>query len=325
MIQAKNLNKIYKIKMKKHIWNRSEIQYKEAVHDISMDIEKGKIVGLLGVNGAGKTTTIKMLSTMISPSSGTIHVDDIDAVKFPFHAKKIINLITGGERNIYWRLSARENLEYFGSLYGLTKTELKKRIDYCLSIVNLTKNADIPVEKYSKGMKQRLQIARGLINNPSYIFLDEPTLGIDILMAKELREYIKRITVEENKGVLLTTHYIAEADELCNYIYVINNGKIVSEGTANDLKKLYTSNYCLNFIFDCYNKSLFDDIAKLENIIKIELNPELHSIKLISKENLIKKIIQLSSNYKCNINQIKTEDSLEASLMQILKVGNSHA
>lgn len=150
-----------------------------------------------------------------------------------------INVISGGERNLYWRLTATENLQYFGSLYGLSGKELSERIRALLELVGITEAADTPVERYSKGMKQRLQIARGLINDPEYIFLDEPTLGLDIVIAKEIRKVVSELAEKENKGVLLTTHYISEAEELCDYIYVLDKGEIIAEGTKESLKELF--------------------------------------------------------------------------------------
>lgn len=150
-------------------------------------------------------------------------------------------MISGGERNLYWRLTAKENLRYFGSLYGLSGTELSEKIAYLLKIVGLEDAADIPVERYSKGMKQRLQIARGLINDPEYLFMDEPTLGLDIMIAKEIRELVLELAKKEKKGILLTTHYIQEAEELCDYIYVLDKGEIIAQGTKEELKELFVN------------------------------------------------------------------------------------
>ena len=225
MIKAEHLSKTYLIKEKKHIFGKKEERKVPAVRDISLEIPKGNITGILGINGAGKTTTIRMLSSLIAPASGTLTMDGVDAVKHHLWVKERINIISGGERNLYWRLTARENLRYFGSLYGIDRKELEKRIRELLKTVGLEEAADIPVERYSKGMKQRLQIARGLINEPEYLFLDEPTLGLDILIAKEIRELILTLAKERQKGILLTTHYISEAEELCDYIYVLDRAR----------------------------------------------------------------------------------------------------
>lgn len=237
-IQAEHLVKDYTVKESAGLFRAKRKRTVHAVQDISIKIPRGKITGVLGINGAGKTTTIRMLASMIAPTSGTLVMDGRDAVKDHMWVKERINVISGGERNLYWRLTARENLKYFGSLYGLSGEILRERIERLLALVELEEAADTPVERYSKGMKQRLQIARGLINNPEYIFLDEPTLGLDIVIAKEIRALVAELARQENKGVLLTTHYISEAEELCDYIYVLDKGRIIAEGTKEQLKEL---------------------------------------------------------------------------------------
>lgn len=239
MIQAEHLSKTYVLKEKSHLFGKKKVRQISAVRDISLEIQKGKITGVLGINGAGKTTTIRMLASLTTPTSGSLTMDGVDAVKNHLWVKERINMISGGERNLYWRLTAQENLRYFGSLYGIGKKELEERIGELLKTVGLEEAKDIPVERYSKGMKQRLQIARGLINEPEYLFLDEPTLGLDILIAKEIRELIHSLAKERGKGILLTTHYISEAEELCDYIYVLDQGQIIARGTKEELKEIF--------------------------------------------------------------------------------------
>lgn len=237
-IEARNLVKNYVIREKVGLFKPKKEKIIHAVKDISIEIPRGKIVGVLGINGAGKTTTIRMLASLLIPSQGTITMNGVDIVENHLWAKKQINLISGGERNLYWRLTAKENLEYFGCLYGLDKATLERRIEELLQLVELVEVADVPVERYSKGMKQRLQIARGLINDPDYIFLDEPTLGLDVVIAKEIRKLIADLADKQQKGILLTTHYISEAEELCDYIYVMDKGEIIAQGTKEELREL---------------------------------------------------------------------------------------
>ena len=236
MLVASKVSKSYYIKEKKNFFCKKRKE-KEVLKDISIQIEKGKIVGILGENGAGKTTLIKILSTLLTSSNGSVKIDNECISADIKKTRGRINMITGGERNIYWRLSAYENLKYFASLYGIKSKYSEVRIEKLLKNVNLWEQKNIPVEQLSKGMKQRLQIAKGLINNPEYIFLDEPTLGLDVSISKYLRNYIKKIAKEEDKGILLTTHYIKEAEELCDYIYILDKGKIVVEGTKEDIFK----------------------------------------------------------------------------------------
>lgn len=292
---------------------------KEVIKGINIQVPKGKIVGLLGTNGAGKTTTIRMLSTLLTPTSGSITIDGVDINSDEKSSKEKINVISGGERNIYWRLTGRENLEYFGSLYGIEKKKLDNRIKECLTIVKLLDVADIPVEKYSKGMKQRLQIAKGLINNPDYILLDEPTLGLDIVIAKELRHYILRLAKELNKGILLTTHYLKEVEELCDYIYLLDNGIILKEGTTDELISSIIPEKTIKVTFEDNAKNNVDSVI---NSLKftIDFNWENEDTLIIkSKDNIIQEFISLCNEqgdiFFNSINIV--EPSLEDSLMEI--------
>ncbi|HYE82273.1 MAG TPA: ABC transporter ATP-binding protein [Clostridia bacterium] len=244
MLIAENLGKTYETKDWSGFLRRKCTQV-EAVKDVSLEMQKGQIIGLLGINGAGKTTTIKMLSTLLQPTKGRIDVDGLDGVKDAMKVKKRINMITGGERMIYWRLTARENLWYYGQLYGIENRLLEARIQKLLSMVGLSDKQDIPVERFSKGMKQRLQIARGLINNPGYIFMDEPTLGLDAAIARELREYVKDLARNDGKAILLTTHYIQEVEELCEYVYVMDKGAVIVQGTPKELALMGIENKVL--------------------------------------------------------------------------------
>lgn len=206
-----------------------------AVNGISFYVERGEIFGLLGQNGAGKTTTIKMLTTLLAPTSGVCKVLDFDSFGQEKHIRQRINFIFGGETGVYRRLSARDNLRYFGNLYLLDRNVCESRIKRILELVDLTDRADDLVETYSKGMIQRLQIARGLINDPEILFMDEPTVGLDPLGARMLREIIRKLR-EDGRTVLLTTHYLAEADELCDRLVIMNNGHVVAQGTPAALK-----------------------------------------------------------------------------------------
>ncbi|WP_379126743.1 ABC transporter ATP-binding protein [Paenibacillus sp. sgz500958] len=226
MIEMKDVTKIYESKHKTG-WLRSEKKSLTAVNALSMNIAPGEIVGLLGLNGAGKTTTIRMLSTLLDPTSGSIEVDGMSMATNRQAIQQKVNMIAGGERMLYWRLTGRENLQYFGRLYGLSTARLEQESSRLLEEVGLSEAADQPVEQYSKGMKQRLQIARGLINDPHYLFLDEPTLGLDAPIARQLRGTVRKLAEEQGKGILLTSHYLQEVEELCDRVYVLNKGELL--------------------------------------------------------------------------------------------------
>ncbi len=208
----------------------------EAVRGIDFAVGEGELFGLLGPNGAGKTTTIKMLITLLIPTAGVARVLGRDVVKDAHEVRKRIGYVFGGERGVYERLSGYDNLRYFAELYGVPPREQKPRIQELLELVGLAGREHERAEGYSRGMKQRLHVARGLLHDPDVLFLDEPTIGLDPVGAREVRATIASLTAA-GKTVLLTTHYMFEADALCDRIAVISQGSIVAEGTPTDLKR----------------------------------------------------------------------------------------
>lgn len=209
----------------------------KALNDVSIGIRKGELFGLLGPNGAGKTTLIKILCTLLLPSSGSAHVRGHDVVKEADHVRKIINMVTGGETPGYGILTVAENLWFFSQLYGIKGDVAKRRVKELLEIVGLSDEAGTRMNRLSSGMKQRLNVARGFINDPEVLFLDEPTLGLDVLSAKHIRGYVRNwVNKQPEKTVLLTTHYMAEADELCDRVGIIHEGRIVACDRPSSLK-----------------------------------------------------------------------------------------
>src|SRR3954471_17830061 len=207
----------------------------EAVRGITFEIGAGELFGLLGPNGAGKTTTIKMLITLLLPTSGSARVLGHDVVRDAREVRRRIGYVFGGERGLYERLSALDNLRYFAELYGVSGREQKRRIAEVLELVGLAGRDQERVEGYSRGMRQRLHVARGILHDPPVVFLDEPTIGVDPVGSRELRSTIGGL-VQAGKTVLLTTHYMFEADTLCDHVAVIANGRIVGAGTPRELK-----------------------------------------------------------------------------------------
>jgi ABC-2 type transport system ATP-binding protein len=191
---------------------------------------------LLGPNGAGKTTTVKMLTTLLIPSFGAARVGGFDVVKQENEVRKRIGFIFGGERGLYWRLSGDDNLRYFASLYGVEPEVSKKRIPYLMEMVGLKGRGNERVGGYSRGMKQRLHVARTLLHDPDILFLDEPTIGLDPVGAREFRNVILDLQAQK-KTILLTTHYMFEADALSDRIAIINKGRVIALDTPGGLKK----------------------------------------------------------------------------------------
>jgi ABC-2 type transport system ATP-binding protein len=206
-----------------------------AVDGVSLQIERGEIFGLLGPNGAGKSTTIRMLCTLLEPTSGTATVNGYDVVKQSNQVRQSLGTVLAGERSIYWKLSGRENLEYFAALNHIPPAVARKRVDELIERMELKERANELVEKYSTGMRQRIAISRALLARPPILLLDEPTLGLDPQAARNLRELILQLKAEGHT-ILLTTHYMEEADQLSDRIGIIDTGKIIALDTPEQLK-----------------------------------------------------------------------------------------
>ena len=207
----------------------------EALRGVSFTVEPGELFGLLGPNGAGKTTTIKILTTLLLPSSGSARVLGYDVARQAKEIRGRIGYVFGGDRGLYDRLSAYDNLRYFADLYRVPGSVRKQRIESSLELVGLKGREGERVETYSRGMRQRLHIARGVLHDPEILFLDEPTIGLDPVGARELRDMIDGLR-QAGKTILLTTHYMFEADVLCDRIAIIADGAFVATGTPSDLK-----------------------------------------------------------------------------------------
>lgn len=207
-----------------------------AVDHIQFTVKEGEIFGFLGPNGAGKTTTIKMLTTLLYPTEGSASIAGFDILKQRAEVRENIGIVFQ-EPALDTELTGRENLDFHARMYGLPQDMRKKRIVEVLTLVDLLDKKDVLVKNYSGGMKRRLEIARGLMHSPKVLFLDEPTLGLDAQTRRAIWEYIKQLNKDENTTIFLTTHYMDEADFLCNHIGIIDQGKILVMNTVDVLKK----------------------------------------------------------------------------------------
>jgi ABC-2 type transport system ATP-binding protein len=239
-VETRDLVKVFE-RGRRTIWQRLRREPDKrdrfrAVDGIDLLVEPGEIFGILGPNGAGKTTTMKMLATLLIPTSGTIRVLGIDPLERPREVRARLGAMLSGERSLYWKLTGRENLEYFAALYHVPPAETKARIADVLEAVKLADRAEDYVERYSTGMRQRLALARALLPDPPLVVLDEPTVGLDPQSSRDLRDRVRDLR-SQGRTVLLTTHYMEEADQLCDRIAIVDHGRIVALDTPTALKR----------------------------------------------------------------------------------------
>ncbi len=210
-----------------------------AVRNVNLEIGDGELFGLLGPNGAGKTTLIKMLCTLILPTAGTAFCYGRDVVKEEQDVKKMIGLVNAEERSFYWRLTGRQNLEFYAALYRMPAHEARGRIEDLLSLVGLSADADRRFQTYSTGMRQKLAIARGLLNSPRILFVDEPTRGLDPLSAAAVRELLRSKVAGAARTTILATHHMGEAEQLCDRVAIMDRGRIVAVGAIPELRTVF--------------------------------------------------------------------------------------
>ena len=278
-------------------------------------IEQGKIFSLLGPNGAGKTTTIKILATLLIPDSGQALVKGFDVAKDDLAVRKVMTAVLPGERTLFWKLTVRENLHYFGSLYGLSRRFLKGQIDGLLQFFGIEEKRDVLVEKLSTGERQKVVLSRALLPDPEVVLLDEPTLGLDPVAAIALRKLIKRIA-GRGKTILLTTHYMYEADELSDMVAVINNGKIACLDTPARLKQSLAAKRIIRMQVDAWEHGLnkyFRDRFEVKSIETSQKDDNFQvQIKCGSNGFSLKEISDFLSGHGISANNISfDEPSLE--------------
>jgi len=247
MIQVEGLTKIF------HDKKRGKIV---AVNNLQFNCQKGQVFGLLGPNGAGKTTTLRILATMILPTKGEIMVNGLDVVRHAAKVRRQIGFLSS-ETGLYDRFTPRETILFFGRINGMEDKIIKKRTAEIFHNLDMENFQDVRVNKLSTGMKQKLSIARSIIHNPPVLIFDEPTVGLDIITAKTVIEYVKRFR-DQGKCIIYSTHIMQEAEKLCDMITIIHQGNLIAQGTLNELKK--------NSSFDDLEEIFFELIDQGENL-----------------------------------------------------------
>ena len=292
-----------------------------ALQGLNLEIPKGAIFGLLGPNGAGKTTTVRILSTLLTPTSGTARVLGYDVETQARQVRRNTGFILGGERGLYGRITGEQNMRFFAALNHINPGEARRRTEQLLDRVGLTEHARTPVENYSRGMKQRLHIARGLLTDPPVLFMDEPTIGIDPIGAQELRNYVPELA-GEGKTILLTTHYMAEADMLCDTIAIIDRGELAAVGAPGEIKRRFSKLAIVEVIVNRPREQLEAELLKLDAVERVESAAEgpfqKLTISVTSGFDLREKVTEMVGAE--NIEDLVSRDpTLEEAYINILK------
>lgn len=315
-IVVRELRKTYWTSSKKGLF-RSEKQAVEALRGVSFGVRHGEVVGLLGPNGAGKTTTVKIISTLLLPDSGTALVEGFDVVKQAKEVRRRIGIMLSVEKGFYGKLTGKENLLYFGALYGMEGEKLRKRVDELMDLLGLRamRAEDRLFEEYSLGMKARLALARALLKDPPVLLLDEPTLGLDPPTARRIRELVADLAHKEGKAVLYTTHNMFEAELVCDRILLISKGRIVAEGRPDELKAKIPGLRLLTLTVKGDGTTVTDVQEVIESVVGVkpevkEVEPSILEIKakLSKLENVVDEIIKAITSAGLEILRFKVEE-----------------
>lgn len=267
-IEVKELRRIYQ---QRSGWLRPSKGEHIALHGIDLDIPVGEVHGLLGPNGAGKSTLCKILATVLVPTSGTARILGHDVVSDKQRVRELLALVLGGERGLYPRLTARQNLRFWASLYGLTEEVANQRADALLDRVSLFDRRNDRVETFSRGMKQRLHLARGLLSDPAVILLDEPTTGMDPIATKDFQALVREI--REGRTILLATHDMVEAECLCDRVSIVNGGRIAATETPSTLSTWITRFERIDVATEL-DEGVADKIRRIDGVGKVTANPD---------------------------------------------------
>ncbi len=239
---------------------------KLALDAVNVTVREGDIFGLLGPNGAGKTTLVKVLCTLAIPTEGRVHVLGLDAVSDSLTLRRRIGVVYGDERTFFWRLSALENLLFYASLHGFSPHEARRRAHEVLELVGLRESADVRMHHYSSGMRQRASIARGLLNQPDLLILDEPTRALDPVGAREVRQLIKERVAGERRTVLIATNIMAEAEYLCDRLSFINHGRVEMTGSIDEMRYLIETDDVYELVTTNFAGDYLNDLRSIDGV-----------------------------------------------------------
>jgi ABC-2 type transport system ATP-binding protein len=289
-----------------------------AVDNMNLNVREGEIFGFLGPNGAGKTTTISMLTTLIKPTNGSALINGYDLMTQGVKVREIIGVVPQTFA-LFPELTAEENLEYIGKLYGLSKSVIKERSDYLLKTVSLYEHRQRIAGVFSGGMKQRLSLATSIISNPKILFMDEPTTGLDPQSRIAIRELTKQLN-GQGMTVIYTTHDMDEADKICDRITIMDKGKIVADGTSEELKNMISDGKTIEVELESFSTEILTEIKRLPYVTSAEKSGNLIFIKVKAKDGVFYKLSDFFHRKKVIVDEIRfKEHTLEDVFIQLTK------
>lgn len=324
-ILTENLGRIYKIRSSK----KHDPKELVALHDVNLEICQGELFGLLGPNGAGKTTLIKVLTTLLAPTTGHASVAGYDVMQEPEKVRTHINMVSGGEASGYGLLTVRENLWMFAQFYGISTKIANQRIKELLEIVGLSDRMNSKSSDLSTGLRQKMNIVRGFLTDPEVLFLDEPTLGLDVGASREVRKFVREwVDANPRRTLLLTTHYMVEADELCHRVAIINRGRVLACDTPANLKHQLQQESIFHLQVSPFNGRITPAIVQeLPGVIKVTHLPQdgYESLELIlADESVLGTVINSFTTSEVQIRNLeKCAPTLEDVFVKL--VGQSMA
>ncbi|MCJ7732463.1 ABC transporter ATP-binding protein [Candidatus Bathyarchaeota archaeon] len=292
-----------------------------AVENLSFNVEEGEIFGLLGPNGAGKTTTIRMLSALISPTSGRAIIGGYDVQDDALKVREIIGILTESP-SLYGRLTAMENMEFFAKAYGVTdKAARDAKIHELLDFFQLWDRRGDPVGQYSKGMKQKLAIARSLIHSPEILYLDEPTSGLDPKSSKDIRDLMEELTKNERQTILLCTHRLEDAEKLCDRVMIINKGRPITISSPRDLRKRFSSGQEVQIGVTRLDDGLVEMVRSLPNVVNLTANHAENSLSVsLGNEQDTPSLVKALVEHGVGVRYVKPlETSLEEAYLELME------
>ncbi len=311
-IEARNLVKRYVTKKRIGLL-RSRTEVVEALRGVSFVVRHGEVVGLLGPNGAGKTTTVKILATLLIPDAGEARVEGFDVVREVNEVRKRIGIMLSVEKGFYGKLTGRENLEYFGALYGIPEKILRQRIDELLKLLELDRlgGADRLFEEFSLGMRARLALARALLRDPPVLLLDEPTLGLDPPTARRIRGLVRELA-RQGKAILYTTHNMFEAEIVCDRVLLINRGVIVAQGTPEELKSRIPKMRTLEIHVKSVDERVVEKLRSVagQSVSVSQSSEGLPVLRIVARrpEEIVDDVIKLLTSNNIDIVRMRIEE-----------------